>query len=346
VYRTKPGLENTHVITALAISIYGSDYKRAIDLLDPGDQESNLTNDVIITLPGESEVVTAICNLLESLPEAIELALGAMTTYPWTASVLLEKLQEIPDKNEVGTSKIIRVIVSHLSDEQSQAFSKLGGLPDLALYNLDCFETLWEKTGQELTDIVALFEKLHLIRGIKEDQWKIKPQVLEIAKQYLEALPNTIQLRAQNWWRRILDKPKYLDAFRSHLISRRAELDQLADSSNTKKQLDEKHRPFVTIDTDWTRMQSLSQYMSYENFVFAQFLLIRRKRDFLYGFLISLWLGSAALMHQVPQLMACAIGAGVYAFLHLLIDLYRCDSAWGSLWETLVARARSAREGG
>jgi hypothetical protein len=86
--------------------------------------------------------------------------------------------------------------------------------------------------------------------------------------------------------------------------------------------------------------------MSYDNFVFAQFLLMRRKRDFLYGFLISLWLGSAAFMHQAPLLMACAIGAGVYAFLHLLIDLYRCDSAWAGLWETLVTRARSAREGG
>ncbi len=354
-YRTKPGLENTKEITALAISIYGSDYKRAIELLDPADRESNLAQDVLVTLPGESQVVMAICNLLESSPEANEIAFGTMTTYQWTASVLLEKLQDIPDEIAIGTAKIISVIVSQFSNDLHEAFSKLGGLPELALYNLDCFETLWEKTDEELVEMVALFEKLNLIRAINENEWKIKSQVLEIARQYLGALPENIQLRARHWWRRFLDKPKYLEAFRSHLISRYAELDQLADSARVKKQLDEKREPFlrrlskwlfVRVDADWECMQSLSQYMSYDNFVFAQFLLMRRKRDLLFGFLISLWLGAASLMHQAPLLRVCAIGAGVYAFLHLLIDLYRCDMAWANLWETLVTRARSARGGG
>ncbi len=354
-YRTKPGLENAQKITELAISIYGSDYKRAIELLDPADRECNLAQDVLVTLPGESQVVMAICNLLESSPEAIEIAFGTMTIYQWTASVLLEKLQNIPGETEIGTAKIISVIVSQFSDDLHEAFSKLGGLPKLALYNLDCFETLWEKTGKELVEMVALFEKLNLIWAIKENEWKIKPQVLDIAKQYLGALPENIQLRAHHWWRRFLGKPKYLEAFRSHLISRHAELEQLTDNTNVKKQLDEKREPFlsrlskwlfVRVDADWECMQSLSQYMSYDNFVFAQFLLMRRKRDLMFGFLISLWLGAASLLHQVPLLRVCAIGAGVYAFLHLLVDLYRCDMAWANLWETLVTRARSAQSGG
>ncbi len=350
-YRTKPGLENAKEIATLAINLYGSDYKRAIELLDPVDWESNLAKDVLVTLPGESEVVTAICNLLESSPEAIEIALGTMTTYQWTASVLLEKLQDVPDETEIGTDKIIRVIVSQFSDDLDEAFCKLGGLPELALYNLDCFETLWEKTDKELGDTMALFEKLNLIWAIKENEWKIKPQVLGIAKQYLEALPESIQLRAHHWWRRFLNKPKYLEAFRSHLFSRHTEIDQLAESARVKKQQDEKHESFlkrlsmwffVRVDTDWECMQSLSQYMTYDNFVFAQFVLMRRKRDLLFGFLISLWLGAASVLYQAPLLMGCVIGAGVYALFRLLIDLYRCDTAWADLWEMLVIRARSA----
>jgi hypothetical protein len=89
-------------------------------------------------------------------------------------------------------------------------------------------------------------------------------------------------------------------------------------------------------------MQSFSQYMSYDNFVFAQFILTRHKRDLLFGFLISLWLGAASLLHQVPLLMGCAISAGVYAFFRVMIDLYRCDTAWADLWETLTTRAKSA----
>lgn len=354
-YRTKPGLENAKKITALAINIYGSDYKRAIELLDPADRESNLAQSVMATLPGESEVVTAICNLLESSPEAIEIALGTMTTYQWTANIMLEKLQEASDETKIGADKIISVIVSQFSDDLHEAFSKLGGLPELALYNLDCFETLWEKTDKELTDTMALFEKLNLIWAINENEWKIKVQVLDIAKQYLEVLPENIQLRAHHWWRRFLDKPKYLEAFRSHLISKHTELDQLAGSAHAKKQQNEKHEPFlkrmskwffVRVDADWECMQSFSQYMSYENFVFTQFVLMRRKRDLLFGFLISLWLGTASLLHQTPLLMGCAISAGIYAFFLLLIDLYRCDTAWAELWETLVTRARSARSGG
>ena len=84
--------------------------------------------------------------------------------------------------------------------------------------------------------------------------------------------------------------------------------------------------------------------MSYDNFVFAQFVWMRRKRDLLFGFLISLWLGAIPFLHHTPLLMTCAIGADVYAFFRLLIDFYRCDTAWAGLWKILVIRARSAPE--
>jgi hypothetical protein len=357
-YRKKPGLENAKKIVALAISLYGSQYKRAIELLDPADQESNLAQDIQVTLPGKSDVVTAIYNLLESSPEAIEIALGTINTYQWTAHTLLEKLRDVPDEIEIGTDRIISVAVEQLSDTQNEAFSKLGGLPELALYNLDCFETIWEKTDKELADTIALFEKLNFIWAVKDNEWKIKPHVLSIARQYLTELPENIQLRAYNWWKRFLDKSKYLKTFRSHLISRHAELDQHIDGAHVLKQqnkigIDNKLLSFSTrlnkwffvgIDADWECMQSFSQYMSYENFVFAQFILKRHKGDLLFGFLISLCLGAASLLSQAPVLMGCAISAGVYALFRVLIDLYRCDIAWAGLWETLTTRAKSAQE--
>ena len=354
-YRTKPGLENTQKITELAISIYGSDYKRAIELLDPADRDDAQAQDIPLTLPGETQVVTAICNLLDSNPEAIQIAFGTMTTYQWSASVLHKKLQDVPDEFEIGISKIIRVIFSQFPDDFQETFSKLGGLPELALYNLDCFETLWEKTGAELAEIVALFEQLNLIRKANEDEWRIKPEVLNIAKKHLKDLPESIQMQAHEWWRRFLEKPKYLEAFRSHLLSKHPELDPLAGHAPVKMQPGKKHEPFRNhlrkwlspkIGANWEYMQSLSKYMSYDNFVFAQFLRMRRRRDLMFGFLISLWLGAASLLHRFPLLRVFGIGAGAYVFLHLIIDLYHCDMAWADLWETLVARAKSTQDSG
>jgi hypothetical protein len=360
VYRTKPGLENAKKIVSLAISLYGSHYKRAMELLDPSDRESNLAQDVMVTLPGESRVVTEIYNVLESSPEAIEIAFGTMNTYQWTAKVLLEKLHDVPNEIEIGTDKIISVAVEQLSDNQNEAFSKLGGLPELVLYNLDCFETIWEKTDKELADTITLFEKLNFIWKVKENEWKIKSHVLSIARQYLGELPESIQLSAYQWWRRFLDKSKYQETFRSHLVSRHGKFAQRTGSTEIQKQqnkigVDNKLLSlsnrlnkwfFVGIDADWECMQSFSQYMTYENFVFAHFILKRHKRDLLFGFLISLWLGAASLLHQTPLLMGNAISAGVYALFRVLIDLYRCDAAWSDLWETLTMRAKPARDGG
>ncbi len=352
-YRTRPGLETTKKITALAISIYGSHYKRAIELLDPADRESHPGINAIVTLPGEAKIVTAIYNLLEASSEAIEIALGAMNTFQWTASALFEKLVISPNEIEIGTDKIISVIIPQFSENQREDFSKLGGLPELASYNLDCFETVWGKNGTELADALDFFEQLNLVWKIKEDEWNIKPHVLSIARQYLEELPEDIQLHARHWWRRFLDKPSHHDVFRSHLFSRHTTIALFADAERIKDKREITNfklsflkrlsrRVFVRIDTDWECMQSFSHYMSYEDFVFAQFILLRHKRDLLFGFLISLWLGTATLMYQSPLLMGCAVSAGVYTFFRLLIDLYRCDTAWAGLWEALIERAKSA----
>jgi hypothetical protein len=73
IYRTKRGLENVKAITALAIDLYGRDYKRAIELLDPADRESDLVQDVLVTLSGKVNLATAICNLIEtSSPEELK----------------------------------------------------------------------------------------------------------------------------------------------------------------------------------------------------------------------------------------------------------------------------------
>ncbi len=358
-YRTKPGLETTKKITALAISLYGSHYKRAIELLDPVDRECIPGTNVEVTLPGEANAVAAIYNLLESSPEAIEIALGALNTFEWTADQLLEKLLDTPKEIEIGTDKIISAIVPYLTVRQREDFSKLGGLPELASYNLDCFEMVWGKTEIELANTLVLFEHLNLVWKIKEkeDEWNIKPHVLSIARQYLEELPEDTQLHVRLWWRRFLDKPNHHDAFRSHLFSRHTAIALFTDTERIKdkrgitnfklsflKRLSK--RVFVRIDADWECMQSFSRYMSYEDFVFAKFILLRDKRDLVFGLLISFWLGTATLIYRHPLLMGGAISVGVYVFFRLLIDLHRCDKAWAGLWEVLIERAKSARAEG
>ena len=341
-YRTKPGLENAKEITALAINIYGSDCKRAIELLDPADREYNQAQNVLVTLPGESEVVVAICNLLESNPEAIEIALGTMTTYQWADNEILKNLRGFPEEAEFGVGKIIRVVVSQFSEDMRERFSKLGGLPELALYNLDSFEALWEKTGDYLTETMALFEKLNLIWVVQENEWKINPQVLKTAHHYLKILPENIQHHTQFWWRRVLDKPEYFEACRSRLISRGA---QLAGKLQINESFLEHFNGWLLagMDADWECMLSFSQYMTHNDFVFAQFLLMRRKRDLLFGLLVSLWLGTVSVINQPPVLKGCGIGTGVYAFFRVLMDLHQCDTAWANMWDILLERARSAR---
>ena len=86
-YRTKPGLENVKEIRALAINLYGADYKKAVELLDPADRENEMTQDVSITLYGKPNLVTAICNLIESSPrDEVEDALVTKIAYQWSAS--------------------------------------------------------------------------------------------------------------------------------------------------------------------------------------------------------------------------------------------------------------------
>ena len=87
IYRTKTGLESPKEIRALAIDLYGVDYKKAVELLDPADRENEMTQDVSITLYGKPSLVTAVCNLIESSPsDEVEDALVTKIAYQWSAS--------------------------------------------------------------------------------------------------------------------------------------------------------------------------------------------------------------------------------------------------------------------
>jgi len=70
IYRTKPGLESAREVGALAIDLYGSDYKKAIELLDPVDRVIESTQ---IISPVKVNLAAAICNLIEaSSPEELK----------------------------------------------------------------------------------------------------------------------------------------------------------------------------------------------------------------------------------------------------------------------------------
>ena len=87
MYRTRLGLESAKEIRALAINLYGADYKKAIELLDPADREGDPTQDIPVTLPGKVSLVTAVCNLIESSPsDEVEDALVTKIAYQWSAS--------------------------------------------------------------------------------------------------------------------------------------------------------------------------------------------------------------------------------------------------------------------
>jgi hypothetical protein len=339
-YRTKPGLESPKVIASLAINLYGRDYKKAIELLDPADRKEVPLRDIIFpNLPGQSKTVCAIYNLLESSPEAIEIALGVMTTYQWSTSVLLEKLREF--SNEVGAEKIIGVIVSHSSDNLREAFSKLGGLPELPTYTLDSFEALWETTGADLREMLSFFETLNLIWAGGKNERKIKPQILDISRQYLGKLPKSTQRRAQNWWRRVLDKPHNFNTFRSRLSSRYIQLEQITGKTcGRNQQASLPSGIFKRVDMDKECMQTFSQYMSYDNFIFAHFILMHRKTNFRFTILVSLWLGTTPLLHRVPLLMIAAIGSGIFVMFRLMIDIHRSDIVWYNIWDEVIRKAK------
>ena len=76
IYRTKPGLESAREVGALAIDLYGSDYEKAIELLDPVDREIEIKQ---VMLPGKVHLAAAICNLIESSsPEELKKTLLTM----------------------------------------------------------------------------------------------------------------------------------------------------------------------------------------------------------------------------------------------------------------------------
>jgi hypothetical protein len=83
-YRRKPGLESPKEIIKLAINLYGLDYKKTIELLDPADRISNLTQDVSLPRQNIANLVVAICNLIESSSlEEVRNALATMIAYQW-----------------------------------------------------------------------------------------------------------------------------------------------------------------------------------------------------------------------------------------------------------------------
>ncbi len=84
-YRNKPGLESPKEIIMLAINLYGLDYKKTIELLDPADRTSNLTQNVpLLLLHDSTSLVNAICNLIESSPsEEVKSAWGTMIAFQW-----------------------------------------------------------------------------------------------------------------------------------------------------------------------------------------------------------------------------------------------------------------------
>lgn len=86
IYRSKAGLESPKEIKALAIALYGVNYKKAIELLDPADRENEMTQDDSITLPDKPNLTTAICNLIESSPpDEVGDALLTKIAFEWSA---------------------------------------------------------------------------------------------------------------------------------------------------------------------------------------------------------------------------------------------------------------------
>jgi hypothetical protein len=85
-YGTKTGLKSPKEIRALAIHLYGRDYKRAIALLDPADRESDPAQGVLFTMDSKPNLVTAICDLIEaSSPEEIMNARITKFSIEWFA---------------------------------------------------------------------------------------------------------------------------------------------------------------------------------------------------------------------------------------------------------------------
>jgi hypothetical protein len=329
-YRNKPGLESPREIRELALHLYGADYAKTLELLDPQDRE--------VEAPGGQEPGTEeIYRLLESNNEAVELAFGAINTYHWTADDLIERLNAMPADIGDGIDRMMCLILSQFSDDLNGAFVKLGGLPRLSLYNLDCLEALWGGNGSNLTETVSFFESLGIFRLVRENEWKVTAGVLEFARRQLAEMPEDIQQEAQNWWRRLLRQPKHLEGFRAHLVSKGTILVQ----EQEVEQRDEGPPPlFRWLDTEWESMQAFSRYMSSHHFLLAQFLLTRRRRNVRLGWLLSFWLGLSPLLDSSPLWVSTAIGTGVLILLRLLVDVLHCHSAWGSIWDEILLRAK------
>lgn len=92
-YRNLPGLESPREIKNLAIDLYGMDYRRTLDLLDPQDIDTDTTEDDP-AIRKSSRLITSICKLIKACSqEELTIFYRLLLGYHWSADQYQDRVQ-------------------------------------------------------------------------------------------------------------------------------------------------------------------------------------------------------------------------------------------------------------
>ena len=373
-YRGKKLLETNRDIIDLAMKLYGADYGRVTSLIEIWPEDVDIReaefrkklNDLIAIKNADSVAIEAVAAYFGSNWKAMSIAVNIVEENITDWQSLEEKLERHPlieKSKEVDSilSRMVDIAWDYFSPDQKLVFTKFGALPQLAYYDFAVFRALWQIPDDLIFNHLELFQNLNFVTKTVMQMWEIDKDILNIAKQYFQQLPQYEQKRIELWKKRRIRDGDILNNLRSNLAITKDDLNTLTDFGKLTQRREElgiskvvgsswsqrflkSFLPPGYYDSDWFTLQLFTSVMSPVEFLTAYYL-------------HSLWivaLFDAIVLSQIVTVLfffpVWRLAAFVFLFIWLLrivMRIYKIEANWVKIWGDVMPKISMQKgEGG
>lgn len=362
LYKGKQWLETDLEITELARNIYGTGYANVLFLLGIDETQQLAQHN----LASDSEAMPHIQN-----PLAREIFGELLKRYQMSNDGLYTALSriQIPEiplvNNEIKC--VLEYVISRFSDTELYAFAFLGALHPLESYSYTCLSALWGCDDLEFDATVSLFVEIKILKPVGVKGWTINHQILRVAETHLFSMGADLQRQARSWYKRALADNRVKLTFESTFERLDVSGNQLLnfgtlqktrqnESVNNYKKRVSLWKKLLSVlldlrhEQDWEDMKSFLNYLSGDNFLYAQYLIERGAQTIkvAYSMLFVLFLWAipifvlenlVGIKPRILQIIFILI-VSMLMMIPFFKELYKEDINWRCLWEEIIPRIR------